>query len=984
MSFEIQYRYCELGETLADELLLHVHRGESFVLLGYQGVGKRHALAILGSRLERENVPHLVVFLRDNHIIVTEAELLKALKMRLRHFRCDGITEALSGATTLADWFHRLGERTEGNCLPIGFANIDWLADPLKEQFLTLVRNSVQMRRLVVGITGESLLARTLAKETSPFQCAYQFVLTGYNRETSRKFFMKRVSAYGLRFSDSKEPSWNAETAFECLYQRTGGNITLLRAILWELSEHRLRFDSELESDWGIRRFDVEQGYFDHTSIHLFGLRPFQAAKSLIQEHRDALLRLEQLLDRIQAACDQGLDPEIASTATSIPAECDTPEPLELMGIVKRDPETNHLVFSSSYVAEFAIHYFSWTCRGDFHAKQGNWQEAFERYKKVKVPERLRRPIGENDFYILGAIVNRLCRHFAECITKEDSIDQLSSLISDSGKLLFGLKSARVIQLDERGNWIFHQNREATPDDFDARIQTISRIEPPYHTRNELDDNYLFHTDPSCRTLVVRSRPGRRGRPEMNPRHALLFESDEEGPVIEGLRLRLLGTIATSFLTCFDEARVHKRMFGSRLRLGEALQKLFQGESIRESLEALGGYLHTEFLATGVRLFLIDAGSGDLKSSKSWGFKDQALRHRFDSGGLTLKKGVDSELWAALSEGKAVAFRWCPPDRTIPSSNTDLQYRSIPHNAYSDQVERQPGDFWIDFPLFVGDVPYGKLTLAFPSHSPPPARYIDDLGVISEILAHHLKRFESDGMRLAEARSLQQRAIAVTAHDLATRISSLPIFLADYRDLEVLLTGGEQLEIRRINDRFQTRLQAAMDVLERAKLRLSEVKPVPSEFNLLEVVHDALRSIDRASGAGRTEVVNPGSDNGILINADKSLLSGVFLELVSDSVTMYAGKASLQVQIRIVRQPENNLVVVDYTDNGPGVPEQLKERIFEYLVSYRPGQKRQGLGVGLGFVKEAIHAHHGTIKEVGQFGQGVHFHIELPIKFRSP
>jgi signal transduction histidine kinase len=333
-----------------------------------------------------------------------------------------------------------------------------------------------------------------------------------------------------------------------------------------------------------------------------------------------------------------------------------------------------------------------------------------------------------------------------------------------------------------------------------------------------------------------------------------------------------------------------------------------------------------------------------------------------------------------LKEGNPIAFRWCPKNGGIPPATTDLPFREIATNAYAEQVERKPGDFWIDFPLFIGEQPYGKLTLAFSSESPPPARVLDDLNVISSILTQHLKRLQLDEARLAEMRSMQQRAIAVTAHDLVTRISSLPVFLADYRDLEELLTGSEREEVKRVNDLFEDRLQSAMDVLERAKLRLGEVRPTFAEFDLCKVLLDALNSVDSDRGGGRTEIVNPEADGRVMIDGDRSLITGVFLELISDSVTMQQPRIPVQVKIRVERRSDENRVIIDYTDNGPGVPDELKENIFEYLTSYRPGQTRKGLGLGLGFVRETIQVHSGSITEIGRHGHGVHFRIALPIK----
>ncbi|OIQ87082.1 sensor protein ZraS [mine drainage metagenome] len=982
MSFEIRYEYRNVGVTLVDELLLLVQRAESFVLLGCQGGGKRLVLAMLGRRLREENRRYLSVFFPDNEAIVTEAELLKKLTGRLVNHSCPEIVAALAGSSSLDDWFYRLSRTGHGSSLPISFANIDCLAQPLKEQFLAHIRNSVERRHLVVGLTGESLLARTLARETSPFKCVYQFVLTGHDLECSRVFFLKRVEACSLKFSDDADPSWNTEAAFKCLFNYSGGNVNILRAILWCLSERRLRYDNSLPEHTGYRKCEIE-GFSFYRALPLFGFKPFHAAKSLIEQDRDVLGRLEDLLDKVLLAIDQG-QPEHEACLTAcieVPEATAKPEALELAGILRRDPDMTHLRFASIYVAEFALRYFSWTCRGDFHAKQGDWPTAFSRYRLVTAPERRWRPINEQDFRIMRTIVNRLCREFAELATKQDALVHLPHLLEDAGQLLFGLSNARILQLSEDGRWSPIGETEVVGG-FDDIIRQLCETEPAPSALRHPGESYFLHLNATKRTLLVLTRPG---KDELKPRHALLFESQPRGPVIENLRQRLLETVATNFLTCYNDARMRLRTLGSRFRLADATQRLFQEESVLHSLEALGSYLKTEFFASGVRLFLIDAQSGDLRSSKSWGYKNLALKHAFDSGSLVLKKGSDPELWAALVEKKPISFRWCPPDHhTISASTTDLHYRRIESNAYSALVERNPGDYWIDFPLFVGEQPFGKLTLAFLSDAAPPQRYVEDLGVISEILGQHLRQLDLAAVKLAEMRTLQQRAIAVAAHDLATRIVALPLLLAEYSTLEETIAPEHQDDLPSINARFRAKLNSVMHVLERAKLQLSEVRPVHSDVDLIEVAREALRLIASDKGLGTTIISHPGEDTKFIISGDQSHLEGVFSELVSDSISMFLAQSGLKVQVAFSSPQADNRVIIDYIDNGPGVPDDLKEKIFEYFFSHRPGQRRKGMGLGLAYVRETLQAHGGSIVEIGKFGQGSHFKIILPIRSPSP
>ena len=75
----------------------------------------------------------------------------------------------------------------------------------------------------------------------------------------------------------------------------------------------------------------------------------------------------------------------------------------------------------------------------------------------------------------------------------------------------------------------------------------------------------------------------------------------------------------------------------------------------------------------------------------------------------------------------------------------------------------------------------------------------------------------------------------------------------------------------------------------------------------------------------------------------------------------------------------NGEVRVAIRDNGPGIPRELRERIFEPFV----GDKAQGAGLGLAIVKEMAEANHGRVELVSDtdegdgVGGGAEFHVYL-------
>jgi signal transduction histidine kinase len=68
-----------------------------------------------------------------------------------------------------------------------------------------------------------------------------------------------------------------------------------------------------------------------------------------------------------------------------------------------------------------------------------------------------------------------------------------------------------------------------------------------------------------------------------------------------------------------------------------------------------------------------------------------------------------------------------------------------------------------------------------------------------------------------------------------------------------------------------------------------------------------------------------------------------------------------------------NGAVIDVTDDGPGLPPDVRQHLFEPFAAGRKG----GTGLGLAIVRDLVHAHNGSVRTVDA-AAGAHFRIELP------
>ena len=378
------------------------------------------------------------------------------------------------------------------------------------------------------------------------------------------------------------------------------------------------------------------------------------------------------------------------------------------------------------------------------------------------------------------------------------------------------------------------------------------------------------------------------------------------------------------------------------------------------------------------RAYMIDE-RGRLVGCGQFGFAEGSKGAvAFERGEAVLPASDEpgSVSWRCFDVGKPVIFclsREHGDGETIEISS-GLAAMNVHDPRCPTCLKKTPGEVWIDFPLYCRGTGQrlGKLTLSG-SEDFEPERF-EQLCVLAEIastvIAALTQREHRARQELTMQRDAMEKAIGATVHYLLNRVAALGLLKMRFDDATT-----KPKELEGLNDEFERLLKSLADELEHIQDRLRPLEIRCQHIDLMEGIREIFS--EQLPDAWYSLVPEKGR---VTADVDPVVLRDMLCELIENSRKANAGERDLfvSVSVRVRGAPGDERCTIEFSDNGPGIPPQLRDRVFEDLYSARPG-KRRGIGLGLGFVRRGIAAHGGTIRlRDPEDGEGACFVIEFP------
>ena len=256
----------------------------------------------------------------------------------------------------------------------------------------------------------------------------------------------------------------------------------------------------------------------------------------------------------------------------------------------------------------------------------------------------------------------------------------------------------------------------------------------------------------------------------------------------------------------------------------------------------------------------------------------------------------------------------------------------------------------------------------------PDAKPTTEVGRLVSSLNMMLSRIEESFAARTESEGRLRRFVADASHELRTPLTAIRGFAELHRQGAV--SGEEQTKelVARI-ERESMRMSALVeDLLVLARMDQGpkmEIKPV----NLSELVTDVVESA-RAAGPGHPISLDAGSE--IYALGDANRIHQVVANLLANARVHTPVGTAIKVSIA---QSEKE-VQVAVSDNGPGLSEENREKIFERFYRVDPSRQRtgaEGSGLGLSIVDAVMRSHGGHVSVDSKLGEGSTFTLHFPL-----
>lgn len=227
----------------------------------------------------------------------------------------------------------------------------------------------------------------------------------------------------------------------------------------------------------------------------------------------------------------------------------------------------------------------------------------------------------------------------------------------------------------------------------------------------------------------------------------------------------------------------------------------------------------------------------------------------------------------------------------------------------------------------------------------------------------------------AKNEGLRANLLRAISHDLRTPLTGIS------GNASILMNNENEIDESKRKHLYTDIYDDSMWLINLVENMLSVTRLEDGSMNLHlqaelidEVITESLCHINRNSKLHKINIINSGDY--LMAKMDARLIVQVIINII-DNAIKYTPQNS---EITISTKSSNNMIVIEIADNGTGISDEMKERVFDmfYTGEHKIVDSRRSLGLGLALCKSIINAHGGNISVHDNMPNGAVFKFTLP------
>jgi two-component system, OmpR family, sensor histidine kinase SenX3 len=231
---------------------------------------------------------------------------------------------------------------------------------------------------------------------------------------------------------------------------------------------------------------------------------------------------------------------------------------------------------------------------------------------------------------------------------------------------------------------------------------------------------------------------------------------------------------------------------------------------------------------------------------------------------------------------------------------------------------------------------------------------------------------QTESRRVEEVR---RDFVANISHELKTPVGALALLAETMEE-----AADDPEAVRRFAGRMRQEASRltylVQDLITLSRIQAAEPMPDPITVDLSTIVADAVDRVRMKASARGIDLVAVCEER-VVVLGDEDLLVTALRNLLENAIAYSPDKTRVMVSA----SRDARTAQVSVADQGIGIPERDRERIFERFYRVDPARSRAtgGTGLGLAIVKHVMAAHRGKVTVWSQEGVGSTFTLQMPI-----